>query len=88
MEANKETVTIKSLSFFIGLVAFGCALVFSITGLMKDIIRDELTLERTKQSGIDSDQNHKLEANSKETKQNTRRIEKIEDLIYTGTVVK
>lgn len=61
MEAKEQTVTIKSLSFFLGLIVFGISLVFTITGMMKEIIRDEMALERAKQNLIDQKQDAKID---------------------------
>ena len=69
MEVREQTITIKSLSFFSGLIGFGIALVFTINGMinnavekgvaqgMKEIVLGQRLIDQKQDADIISNKN-------------------------------
>ena len=70
MEAKEQTVTIKSLSFFSGLIGFGVALVFTINGIIKSAV-DNGVSDALEKVGLKIEVN-KAEQRNIDTKQDSR----------------
>lgn len=70
MEAKEQTVTIKSLSFFSGLIGFGVALVFTINGMIKSAV-DNGVSDVLEKVGLKIEVN-KAEQRNIDTKQDSR----------------
>ena len=72
MEARDQTVTIKSLSFFLGLIVFGVSLVLSLNGIIKSAVDKgvsdaiekvglKIEINKAEQKAIDAKQDNKID---------------------------
>lgn len=86
MEANKETVTIKTVTMICSVVVFTVGMLIGfnkiVDGSVEKGVANAIEKIHLKQTIIDQRQDNFMEGINNETKYNTREIEKIKEFVY------